>query len=631
MLTRSNETARSWAYVLMAGFTIAGVGSCDSSNATPGADAGLVDDGAVQRPVQKLTILHTNDIHSHFMGEGPEADYSPQTLQDDTTVGGLARLASAIKTARAAAATDGKPVLLLDAGDFMMGTLFETLALTDAPELGFMAGMGYDATTIGNHELDWTPKALAGILQTAATAGAIVPVLSSNLTFSPTDPGDDDLEAVATAGIIRTKLIKTVGQLKVGFFGLIGQDAYTVTPQAAPLIFEPIVTAATRMVNELRQQDKVDLVIALSHSGIDSTGAGEDNVLATMVPGIDVIISGHTHDKLMQPFKVGNTLIVTAGAYGQYLGNLQLSVTPAITPGDPANIVMDDYTLQNIDDTIQGDAETQQQVDDWIANVDTLLAPSQLSYKGVVARTDSDLALPTYAEAPIGNLVTDAYLKIGAMLQPTDPPVIAVEANGQLRAPLLKGSTGNIWFADLFRVTPLGIGPDQHPGFPLVTFYLSAQDIRSGLELDAAGPLLVADQYFLQVAGLKVQYDITLPRFGRVTSLSLVNDSGETSLDVTDTTHCYKVIATNYVAGLLGVVKTFTQGLLSVVAKDKTCLASVDPTQNFVDANPSTPAVDELKNWQAVLSYVSKSEKDTSGLPVVSAAYGAVQGRITSK
>lgn len=91
------------------------------------------------------------------------------------------------------------------------------------------------------------------------------------------------------------------------------------------------------------------------------------------------------------------------------------------------------------------------------------------------------------------------------------------------------------------------------------------------------------------------------------------------------------MIATNYVAGLLGLVETFTQGVLSVAAKDKTCLASVDPKQNFVDKDPSTPDVDELKNWQAVLSYVSAFGTDTSGLPVVPAAFGAVQGRITSK
>ena len=192
-------------------------------------------------------------------------------------------------------------MLLLDAGDFMMGTLFELLATTASPELAMMHALGYDATTIGNHELDWTPHGLAGILQAAVTNDVTFPILSSNMKFSAADPGDDELAALASAGVIQPKLVKMVGGLKVGFFGLLGANAAQVTPQAAPLTFDPIDVAAARMVKELRETDQVDLVIALSHSGIDHDGQGEDAVLAAKVPGIDIIISGHTHETLAQP------------------------------------------------------------------------------------------------------------------------------------------------------------------------------------------------------------------------------------------------------------------------------------------------------------------------------------------
>ena len=98
--------------------------------------------------------------------------------------------------------------------------------------------------------------------------------------------------------------------------------------------------------------------------------------------------------------------------------------------------------------------------------------------------------------------------------------MIAVDANGALRAPIIAGKTGTIWFADLFRVTPLGIGPDQIPGYSLVTFYLNARDIRNGLELGGA-PEVVPNDFFLQVSGIKVTYDMTKPLFGRVSSLAL--------------------------------------------------------------------------------------------------------------
>src|SRR5690349_8255772 len=139
------------ALLAMAVATVEAAG-CGSSGGGGKPDAG--DGGPPPGTPQKLLILHTNDIHSHLMGFAPEIDYTPATPNDDATRGGMARLATAIGTAKATAGTT--PVLLLDGGDFMMGSLFELLAQTEVPELVFMQTLGYDATTIGNHELDWT-------------------------------------------------------------------------------------------------------------------------------------------------------------------------------------------------------------------------------------------------------------------------------------------------------------------------------------------------------------------------------------------------------------------------------------------------------------------------------------------
>jgi 5'-nucleotidase len=591
---------------------------CSSSESTPPPSGSA--------STQKILILHTNDLHSYLNGFAPEADYTPATTGDDATIGGIARLATAIADARAGAAGEHEPVLLLDAGDFMMGTPFELLGMDQAAELSFLKQLGYDATTLGNHEFDWTPTGLAAILAAAQKNGDNVPIVASNLQFSASDAGDDALEALANAGVIQHKLVKTVGTLKVGFFGLLGANAAQVTPQAAPVTFEAIADAATSMVSELRQTDQVDLVVALSHSGIYQDGTGEDHDLATQVPGIDVIVSGHTHDYLTQPVQVGNTLIVTAGSYGRYLGELSLTVTRAKEAGTPATVTLDDYSLREIDDSIPGTAAAQTKVDGYIDDVDTLLAPESLSYRAVVATTATDIPLPQFAEAPVGNLVTDAYRTVGASLEPDDPPLLGFDANGQIRADILQGTTGNIWFADLFRVTPDGIGPDQQPGFPLVTFYLNAADITAGLEFGLAK---ISNDFFLQVSGLMVEADMGKPAFGRVTSLSLVSGKALTPLDPSDTGTCYKVVSTNYVAGLLGLVGEATQGALAVVAKDSDCKTPVDPTTRFIDANPKTKAVEELKQWQALLGYVSGlPDTDGDGIPNVPAAYGAPQERI---
>src|SRR6185369_8602335 len=121
----------------------------------------------------------------------------------------------------------------------------------------------------------------------------------------------------------------------------------------------------------------------------------------------------------------------------------------------------------------------------YIAAIDTGLMKAKLSYKQPIGETATDVVAVPYAESGLGDLVADAYLKITQALQPMKPPVIAIDASGDIRDDIKKGKTGMMWLADLFRVEPLGISPDLQPGYPLVTFYINGKDIKSGLELSA--------------------------------------------------------------------------------------------------------------------------------------------------
>ena len=123
-----------------------------------------------------FTILHTNDMHSAFIGMGPAADYSPFTLNDDTTRGGYARLGALIAQRKAAGQERG-PVLVLDAGDYSMGTAFAAASREIGGELQLMSRMGYDATTFGNHEFDLGPDGLGTSISVAAKAGRIPAVV----------------------------------------------------------------------------------------------------------------------------------------------------------------------------------------------------------------------------------------------------------------------------------------------------------------------------------------------------------------------------------------------------------------------------------------------------------------------
>jgi 5'-nucleotidase / UDP-sugar diphosphatase len=102
------------------------------------------------------TILHTNDMHSAFIGMAPASDYTPFTVNDDKTRGGFARLAAQIAKRRSVR-TDQGPVLILDAGDYSMGTAYGAATREIGGEMKLMARMGYDATTFGNHEFDLGP------------------------------------------------------------------------------------------------------------------------------------------------------------------------------------------------------------------------------------------------------------------------------------------------------------------------------------------------------------------------------------------------------------------------------------------------------------------------------------------
>jgi len=585
-----------------------------------------------------LVILHTNDLHSYLNGHDPEADYTPLTINDDSTVGGMARLASLVASERMSGAMTNTPVLLLDAGDFMMGTPFEILGLSKSVELVEMAKIGYDAIDLGNHEFDWTPRALAGFIAAAAAGGFRVPLLASNMKYSAVSPDDDDLQRLELAGYIQRKTVKTLPNgIKVGIFGVLGQQAVMVTPQVAPLTFDAPKVTAKAMVDELRNVDKVDIVVLLSHSGTDASGKGEDAQLAQDVPGIDIIVSGHTHVALPQPVQVGNTLIVQTGAYAANLGRMELNLLPPPSPFS-ANFSVRSYRLIPIDDTIPGDAPTQARIDGYVSDVDALLMRTGFAYRRVMSQTSYDLPRPGFGESTLGNLVTDSYRTLVNTVEPGDGPVdLAVESSGNIRVDVRKGKTGAIWFADLFRVLPLGIGPtDQQPGYPLVSFFLNGRDLKAGMEVTAASmDPLANNDYFLQISGGKLLFNGSGQPFNRVTSLVL---DGNRTVNFADTGTCYKVVTTYYVASLLGLVSQFTGGQLSVVPKtsracntlltDMTCTSPPSPrcglSSRIVNANP-LGTFQELKQWGALVTYVSRFSSLPASGPV---QYSQTEGRI---
>jgi 5'-nucleotidase len=169
-------------------------------------------------------------------------------------------------------------VLLLDSGDFMMGHALPHPGLTAAAELTEMGKLKYDAITIGNHELDWGPRRWPGSWRGGKNGFSSPGVHQHDLQRDGSrrrrSREADDGER------LRRKVIKDVGGHQGRHLRPLGKDASDVSPLKRPLTFSDIAVASRAAVKELRETDKVDVVIALSHSGTDAMGMGEDRSLA---------------------------------------------------------------------------------------------------------------------------------------------------------------------------------------------------------------------------------------------------------------------------------------------------------------------------------------------------------------
>src|SRR5471032_3248100 len=277
-----------------------------------------------------FTILHTNDIHSNFVGMSPEADYTPFSLNDDKTRGGLAPLATLIAERKAAREAQG-PVLVLDDGDYSNGTAFGAATRETGSELQLLFQMGFDATTFGNHEFDFGPDGLGTSIAVAAKAGRTPPIVVSNIDLSKMDPTLVDLQRLTKERVIRRHLVIERGGLRFGIFGLLGKEVAIYTSSGAASFSDPIDTAK-EMVTILREKEKVDVIICLSHGGLQKGKdgrftEGEDVNLAKAVPGIDVVISGHSHTEVHEAIIVnGRTPVVQTGKYGENLGELVMTL-----------------------------------------------------------------------------------------------------------------------------------------------------------------------------------------------------------------------------------------------------------------------------------------------------------------
>ena len=585
---------------------------------------GAVAEGCTQE-TNVTTILFTHDLHSHFL---------PQSTAEGGESGGYARLKTVIDGERAM----NPDALLVDGGDFSIGSLIQTLYTTQAAELRTMGAMGYDAVTIGNHEFDHKGVGFAEMLNSAKAAqqaavelllvdarpledmdaykerfGPVTPVLPTLLeaNYAPADDNPDRAfirSAMENYGVTDCVTLER-GGVTYGLFGLMGVDSDECAPTSG-FTRTDAAKAAKRCVETLKGEG-AEIIVCLSHSGTgDSLASSEDEELAKAVDGIDVIVSGHTHSTLAEPLVVNDTYIVSSGPYCQNLGSLTFS-----WDGSGQKRLLD-YRLIPIDETVAEDPEIAGLVEQWKDMVgETYLARYGLTYDEVLTHSDYDLNTPASAVQEnngLGTLVSDAFLWADRTLNAAyadSPHTVSVTADGVLRANL---PAGDLTAAMAFDVLSMGVGEDGTSGFPLVAVYLTGKELKAAMEVDASvTPIMPAAQLYM--SGAKYAFNTKRMFFNRVYDAALTDvtfdESGTGNAYEIDDNALYRVVTGMYSAQMLGTVKSKSMGLLSLEPKQ----ANGTPVTDFADCILYDANGNELKEWYALAAYLEQFGED--GLP----------------
>ena len=585
---------------------------------------GAVAEGCTQE-TNVTTILFTHDLHSHFL---------PQPTAEGGESGGYARLKTVIDGERAM----NPDALLVDGGDFSIGSLIQTLYTTQAAELRTMGAMGYDAVTIGNHEFDHKGTGFGEMLNSAKAAqqaavelllvdarpledmdayrerfGPVTPVLPTLLeaNYAPADDNPDRAfirSAMEDYGVTDCMTLER-GGVTYGLFGLMGVDSDECAPTSG-FTRTDAAKAAKRCVETLKGEG-AEIIVCLSHSGTgDSLASSEDEELAKAVDGIDVIVSGHTHSTLAEPLVVNDTYIVSSGPYCQNLGSLTFSWD------DGGEKRLLDYRLIPIDETVAENPEIAGLVEQWKDMVgETYLARYGLTYDEVLTHSDYDLNTPASAVQEnngLGTLVSDAFLWADRTLNAAyadSPHTVSVTADGVLRANL---PAGDLTVAMAFDVLSMGVGEDGTSGFPLVAVYLTGKELKAAMEVDASvTPIMPAAQLYM--SGAKYAFNTKRMFFNRVYDAALTDvtfdESGTGNAYEIDDNALYRVVTGMYSAQMLGTVKSKSMGLLSLEPKQ----ADGTPVTDFADCILYDANGNELKEWYALAAYLEQFGED--GLP----------------
>ena len=551
----------------------------------------------------RFTILHTNDLHSHFLGNGPDAAFTPQQNDGDPVQGHYARLASVISRERGFKSAFGEPVLLLDSGDFFSGTLFHALApsgkTTLTPELQFFSDQKYDAVNIGNHEFDAFESGFAHMLRKAYVANLNIPIVSSNIEF---DESPSDLKEIfATNSQISRSQIHTLkkddAELRVGIVGFLGPDAALVSSGTRKNSHfkgfndakqkkdtDEFYEHARKVAQELKLKNKAQIIIAMLHGG-----APEDKKLLQEVPEIDIIIAGHTHQR--ETYVYDNRIIAQAGSYGEWLGKLELKIDLPLNSKNSETSQSKKYKVSlintdvhlKIDDSVESDPSTIKKIAEASIALEPLNVTGDFLPNSPILNLTQDFKKERMHHNKLGQLICDSILK-SLNKRLNTPAALYFTSQSLLREGLLRAKNAPtlLQFSDIFRIMSVGFDDDLNPGSPITLFYLTPQDFKKVIQFTDVYSKISA--HFMPAFSSNVSYKIHnwgIPFLNRVTDFKLNN------LEFEQWPVLIPIATSLYVARYFEKVPRLSYGLLNIVPRDKNGL----PLKNLEPAIPEKEAV----------------------------------------
>ncbi|XP_074043199.1 5'-nucleotidase [Macrotis lagotis] len=449
----------------------------------------------------KLTILHTNDLHSRL--EQTSED-SGKCSVPARCVGGVARLHTKVQEIRRAEPN----VLLLDAGDQYQGTVWFTV-YKGAEVAHFMTALGYDAMALGNHEFD---NGVEGLLNPFLKKVKF-PVLSANIKAK--EPLASEI-----SGYYHPYKILSVGQEKVGIIGYTSKETPVLSKPGRDLIFEDEIPSLQTQADKLKTLG-VKIIIALGHSGFEM-----DKLIAQKVKGVDVVVGGHTNTFLYTgrplpstnkpvgdyPFIVtaddGRKVpVVQAYAFGKYLGYLNVEFD------NEGNVVTSHGNPILLNSSIQEDPIIKAQINSWRVKLDNY---SKMELGKTIVYLDGSMQTCRSKECNMGNLICDAM--INNNLRHPDEMTwnhvsMCILNSGGIRAPIDEQNNGTITWENLAAVLPFG------GTFDLIE--LKGSTLKKAFEHSV-------HRYgqnfgeFLQVGGIHVVYDLNQNPGNRVISIDVL-------------------------------------------------------------------------------------------------------------